>query len=71
MNLPEGAIRKLINEQSRHIGRNEELKDVLPKTYIDLENDTLVTVYSRFILSLDIEGDAGVKISEYFLVNFA
>src|SRR3989454_10562376 len=51
---------------------NEELKDILPKTYNRLENDTLVTLLKNFnSIPMDIEGDAFGKIYEYFLGNFA
>jgi type I restriction enzyme M protein len=74
LNLPEGAdIGKAINEAMRAIeAENEELKDVLPKTYNRLENDTLVTLLKNFnSIPMDIEGDAFGKIYEYFLGNFA
>ncbi|SRR6266851_81669 len=74
LNLPEGAdIGKAVNEAMRAIeAENEELKDVLPKTYNRLENDTLVTLLKSFnSIPMDIEGDAFGKIYEYFLGNFA
>ncbi len=74
LNFPEGAdIGKAINEAMRAIeAENEELKDVLPKTYNRLENDTLVTLLKNFnSIPMDIEGDAFGKIYEYFLGNFA
>lgn len=74
INLPEGAdIGKAINDAMRTIeADNEELKDVLPKTYNRLENDTLVTLLKNFnSIPMDIEGDAFGKIYEYFLGNFA
>jgi len=74
LNLPEGAdIGKAINEAMRAIeAENEELKDVLPKTYNRLENDTLITLLKNFnSIPMDIEGDAFGKIYEYFLGNFA
>src|SRR5712692_10131030 len=74
LNLPEGAdIGKAINEAMRAIeAENEELKDVLPKTYNRLDNDTLVTLLKNFAsVPMDIEGDAFGKIYEYFLGKFA
>lgn len=74
INLPEGAdIGRAINDAMRAIeAENEELKDVLPKTYNRLENDTLVTLLKNFnSIPMDIEGDAFGKIYEYFLGNFA
>src|SRR2546428_4620126 len=74
VNLPEGTdIGKAINDAMRAIeAENEELKDVLPKTYNRLENDTLFTLIKNFnSIPMDIEGDAFGKIYEYFLGNFA
>jgi type I restriction enzyme M protein len=74
LNLPEGAdIGKAINEAMRAIGdQNEDLKDVLPRTYTSLENDTLVALLKIFAsVRMDIEGDAFGKIYEYFLGKFA
>lgn len=74
LNLPEGAdIGKAINDAMRAIeAQNEELKDVLPKTYNRLDNDTLVTLLKNFAsVPMDIEGDAFGKIYEYFLGKFA
>jgi len=52
LNLPEGAdIGKAINEAMRAIeAENEELKDILPKTYNHLDNSTLVELLKTFIL---------------------
>jgi type I restriction enzyme M protein len=74
VNLPEGAdVGKAINDAMRAIeADNEDLKDVLPKTYNRLEKDTLVTLLKNFnSIPMDIEGDAFGKIYEYFLGNFA
>jgi type I restriction enzyme M protein len=74
VNLPEGAdVGKAINDAMRAIeAENEDLKDVLPKTYNRLEKDTLVTLLKNFnSIPMDIEGDAFGKIYEYFLGNFA
>jgi type I restriction enzyme M protein len=74
LNLPEGAdIGKAINQAMRAIGdENEDLKDVLPRTYTALENDTLVALLKIFAsVRMDIEGDAFGKIYEYFLGKFA
>lgn len=60
-----GAM-KVIEEE------NEELKDVLPKNYNILENDTLHTLLKKFSnISMDIDGDVFGKIYEYFLGKFA
>ncbi len=61
LNLPEGAdIGKAINEAMRAIEvENEELKDILPKTYNHLDNSTLVELLKTFnSMPMDIEGDA-------------
>src|SRR4029077_11867876 len=51
---------------------NEELRDVLPKTYMRLHNDTLIALLKTFSeIPMDIEGDIFGKIYEYFLGKFA
>jgi type I restriction enzyme M protein len=74
MQLPEGAnIGKAINDAMRAIeDENEDLKDILPKTYNRLDNRVLFTLLKSFnVIPMDIEGDAFGKIYEYFLGNFA
>lgn len=74
LKLPEGEnIGKAINDAMKAIEEeNEELKDVLPKTYNRLENDTLVALLKQFSgITMDIEGDVFGKIYEYFLGKFA
>lgn len=74
LNLPEGEkIGKAINDAMRAIeAENEDLKDVLPKTYNRLENDVLVTLLKIFSsIPMSIEGDVFGKIYEYFLGKFA
>lgn len=74
LNLPESTdIGKAINEAMRAIEvENEELKDILPKTYNHLDNSTLVELLKTFnSVPMDIEGDAFGKIYEYFLGKFA
>ncbi|BDI33994.1 membrane protein [Capsulimonas corticalis] len=74
LTLPEGEdIAKAINEAMKAIeNENEELRDVLPKTYNRLDNSMLVTLLRSFnSVPLDIEGDAFGKIYEYFLARFA
>ena len=63
--LPEGAnLGAAINEAMRAIEReNDELGDVLPKTYGRLDNATLVTLLKNFAAiatdaATDLEGDA-------------
>ncbi|HOW28293.1 MAG TPA: class I SAM-dependent DNA methyltransferase [Elusimicrobiota bacterium] len=72
--LPEGAdLPKALNEAMKAIEEaNEELKDILPKTYRRLDNATLIELL-RIIgsIPMDIEGDAFGKIYEYFLGEFA
>ncbi len=74
LNLPEGEnIGRAINDAMKDIeAENEDLKDVLPKTYIRLENDILNTLLKIFSgIPMDIEGDVFGKIYEYFLGKFA
>jgi len=72
--LPEGEdLGKAINDAMKAIeAENEELKDILPKTYQRLNNATLIELL-RILgsIPMDIEGDAFGKIYEYFLGNFA
>jgi len=74
LNLPEGEnIGKVVNEAMKQIEAvNEELRDVLPKTYPRLENDVLVALLKTLSnIPMDIEGDMFGKIYEYFLGKFA
>ncbi|MBA4388399.1 MAG: hypothetical protein C0404_10485 [Verrucomicrobia bacterium] len=72
--LPENAnVGKAINEAMKAIeGENEELKDVLPKTYHTLDNRLLSTLLKTFnSITMDVQGDVFGKIYEYFLGEFA
>ncbi len=72
--LPEGAdIGKAINDAMRAIeAENDDLRDVLPKTYNRLDNATLVSLLRTFnAIPLDVPGDPFGKIYEYFLGRFA
>ena len=74
LNLPEGEnIGKAINGAMKAIEmENEDLKDVLPKTYNRLEDDLLVALLKTFSsIPMTIEGDLFGKIYEYFLGKFA
>lgn len=74
LNLPEGEnIGMAVNDAMRAVeAENEELKDVLPKTYNWLENDTLVALLRNFAeIPMDVEGDVFGRIYEYFLGKFA
>jgi type I restriction enzyme M protein len=74
LNLPEGTdIGKAINDAMKAIeADNEDLKDVLPKTYNSLEKSLLVSSLKSFAaIPMTIEGDAFGKIYEYFLGKFA
>ena len=74
LNLPEGTdIGKAINEAMKAIeAENEDLKDVLPKTYNSLDKTLLVSLLKNFsAIPMTIEGDAFGKIYEYFLGKFA
>lgn len=74
LQLPEGTnIGRAVNDAMKAIeAENEELKDVLPKTYNRLENEVLVALIKNFSnIQIDIEGDIFGKIYEYFLGKFA
>lgn len=74
LNLPEGSdVGRAINEAMRAIEtENEELRDVLPRNYNRLENQTLVTLLKSFAsVPMDVDGDLFGKIYEYFLGEFA
>ena len=74
IDMPEGAdVGKAINDAMRAVeNENEDLKDVLPKTYNRLGNEALVTLLRMFnTIPMDIQGDVFGKIYEYFLGKFA
>jgi type I restriction enzyme M protein len=74
LRLPESAdMGQAINDAMRAIEEdNEELRDVLPKSYTRIANSTLVSLLRAFNgIPTDIEGDAFGKIYEYFLGEFA
>lgn len=74
LKLPEGAdIGKAINDAMKAIeADNDDLKDVLPRTYNRLDKELLVSLLKNFAaIPMDIEGDAFGKIYEYFLGKFA
>src|SRR5712691_4926522 len=74
LKLPEGEnIGRAINDAMKAIeAENEELRDVLPKTYLRLNNNTLVALLKTFSeIPMTIERDAFGKIYEYFLGKFA
>ena len=74
LKLPEGEnIGKAINDAMKAIeAENEELRDVLPKTYNRLENSILIELLKAMAsIPMDIEGDIFGKIYEYFLGEFA
>ena len=74
LRLPEGVdIGKAINDAMRAIeAENEELRDVLPKSYNALDNRTLVELLKALAsVPIDIEGDVFGKIYGYFLGKFA
>jgi type I restriction enzyme M protein len=74
LQLPEsGNIGKAINEAMKAVEQeNEELKDVLPKTYHTMENRSLSSLLKTFnSIPMDAEGDVFGRIYEYFLGEFA
>ena len=68
-----GNIGQALNDAMKAIeAENPDLKDVLPKTYNQIENSTLVELLKLMAsIPMDIEGDAFGKIYEYFLGKFA
>lgn len=74
LQLPEGAdIGKALNEAMKAIeAENEDLKDVLPKTYGRFTASTLKELLKTFgNIPETVEGDVFGRIYEYFLGNFA
>ncbi len=74
LDLPESVdIGKAINSAMSAVEKeNEDLKDVLPKTYNRLDKPILVTLLKAFATdALNVEGDAFGRIYEYFLGKFA
>ncbi len=74
LDLPEGEnVGMRINDAMRAVEReNEDLKDVLPKTYNRLDNNTLIALLRSFAeIPMDVEGDVFGRIYEYFLGKFA
>ncbi|HVB25056.1 MAG TPA: class I SAM-dependent DNA methyltransferase [Ktedonobacteraceae bacterium] len=74
LRLPEGEnIGRAINEAMKAIEQaNDELRDVLPKSYPRITSDTLFALLKTFSeIPMDIEGDVFGKIYEYFLGKFA
>src|SRR5215211_654090 len=74
LKLPEGEnIGKAINDAMAAIeDENPQLAGVLPRTYQEFSNDTLVRLLRTVNLMLGtIEGDAFGKVYEYFLGRFA
>jgi type I restriction enzyme M protein len=74
LELPEGAsIGKAIDDAMRSIeDENEELRDVLPKVYINMEDSVLINLLKIFNkIPTDLDRDIFGKIYEYFLGKFA
>lgn len=74
LGLPEGEnLGKALNEAMKLVEEeNTELKDVLPKTYVRLDNDTIAALLKTFSgIPMDLEGDVFGRVYEYFLGKFA
>jgi len=74
LELPEGAsIGKAIDDAMRSIeGENEELRDVLPKVYTNMEDSVLINLLKTFHkIPTKLDRDVFGKIYEYFLGKFA
>ena len=72
--LPESAdiSRAVIDAMKAIEQHNPMLKDVLPKTYTRLQDETLIALLKIFNrIDMDVEGDVFGKIYEYFLAQFA
>ena len=72
LNLPEGEnIGKSINDAMKLIEEhNTDLQGVLPKTYNQIQDRTLVELL-KLLGPVEIDGDAFGKVYEYFLGKFA
>jgi type I restriction enzyme M protein len=70
--LPEGEdIGKRINAAMKAIEEdNPELAGALPRTFAEIDNETLVELL-RLLAPVDLTGDAFGKVYEYFLGKFA
>lgn len=74
LELPEGAsIGKAIDDAMRSIeDENEELRDVLPKVYTNMEDSVLINLLKIFHkIPTKLDRDIFGKIYEYFLGKFA
>jgi len=74
LQLPESAdLGKKLNEAMKAIeGENDDLKDVLPKSYQRIDNSALVELLKIMSgIPADLPGDSFGKIYEYFLGSFA
>ncbi len=72
--LPEGEdiAQAIIDAMKAIEAHNEDLKDVLPKTYKRLNSSTLFELFKALgAISMGTEGDTFGKIYEYFLGKFA
>jgi len=72
--LPEGEdLAKAVNNAMKAVeAENEDLRDILPKTYKRIDNATLIELFRTLgSIPMDMEGDAFGKIYEYFLGKFA
>ena len=74
LNLPEGKdIGEAVNEAMKLIEQeNKELKDTLPKSYTQFDDDMLIALLKTFSkIKVNGGGDIFGKIYEYFLGKFA
>ena len=74
LQLPESAdLGKKLNEAMKAIeSENDDLKDVLPKSYQRIDNSALVELLKIMSgIPADLPGDSFGKIYEYFLGSFA
>lgn len=74
LDLPEGEnLGKAVNDAMKLIEEeNPELRDVLPKSYVRLENDAIAALLKTFSgIPMDVQGDVFGRVYEYFLGKFA
>mgnify|MGYP006413656885 FL=1 len=74
LELPEDVdLGKAVNDAMKALEvENESIKDALPKTYTQFDNDILVGLLKNFVnIQFDIGTDVFGRIYEYFLTEFA
>lgn len=72
VSLPEGEnLGRALNDAMAAVeAQNESLRDVLPRSFAEIGNSTLVELL-KLLEPVDIDGDAFGRIYEYFMGSFA